>query len=180
MRFREITGLSEATNPSREIKRYVDQKGATSYLRSNAMIGRVRHWLPKQLSGLDKIYPKTGLSFTFDGSGSNWNAHSNAAICFVVDQAGLDNLVVDIDGDAVYNFSNDYDLYRQRIGGHGLEDSRKRAIEDSQAHPDEAFVIGDIRELASKLKRVEIGSAVDPKFAVKVRRWCQANGVAVN
>lgn len=177
MRAHEFIRLDE-TNKPREIRRYVDEKGANSYLRINAMVGRVRHWLPKQLSGLDKIYPKTGLSFTFDGTRSNWNAHGTAYICFVVDQARLTNLVVDIDGDAVFRFSADYDLYRAGGGGWN-EQSRNYAIESSKAHPDEAFVIGDIRDLASKLVRIEIGSGVNPKFAQKVRTWAELHGVEV-
>lgn len=171
--------IMEAANPAREIRRYVDVKGAASYMRINAMVGRVRHWLPKQLSGLDKIYPKTGLSFTFDGTRSNWNAHSKEAVCFVINQSMLNNHVVDIDGDAVYRFSNDYDLYRGGVASHALDISRKNAIEDSLAHPDEAFVIGDIRDLASKLVRIEIGSSVPKKHADAITTWAESHNVRV-
>lgn len=164
---------------SSELSRWVDGGGALSYIRYDAMIGRVRHWLPKQISGLDKIYPKTGLSFGLPNTRSNWNAHGQEGICFVVARNRVDNHICEIDGQAVYEFSDAYDHYKMGGGAHGLEMARDRAIEHSAKHPDEAFVLGNIRELHSKLIRIEIGNLVDPKVVRKVMAYAEKHGIEI-
>jgi hypothetical protein len=170
--------LFETRSPSREITRWVDASGARSYMRIDAMVGRVRHWLPKEISGLDKIYPKTGLSFGYAGN-KNWNMHGDEGICFVVNRDRLTNLICDIDGQAVFEFSDAYDAYRMGAGSAGLQQARDRAIKFSGDRPTEAFVVGNIRELSSVLSHVIVGTDVDQKTAEMVRQYADKHNVPV-
>lgn len=158
------------------LHRWVDYKAARQYIRRNAMIGRVRHWLPHEISGLDKIYPKTGLSFAIPGGGSNWNAHGKSAIRFTVDRARLDNHIVDIDGQAIFEFSDIYDA-RYEMPGLNLFKRRIEVIERCRAKQDEAFVIGNIRGLSDKLLAIEIGCEVDSKTREKVGDYARMNDI---
>jgi hypothetical protein len=147
--------IDETIENSSHLVRWVDDKAAKSYIRINAMKGRVRHWLPKEISGLDKIYAKTGLSFARNEKA--W-ASMEMPIGFVVDEARLDNKVVDIAGNEVFKFSQALDAAKNfgvsAVGRENLQDYRERAIEASREDPTEAFVIGDIRDLSSKITKI--------------------------
>lgn len=168
--------MLESMSP--EITRWVDSKGALSYIRSNAMVGRVRHWLPKQISGLDKIYAKTGLSFGIPNSRSSWNMHGDDGICFVVDRARLPNLVCNINGQSVFEFSGTYDV-RYSEDRDTVEHYRQRAIKDSLEEPDEAFVVGDIRDLGSKLIKIILRKNVPQPVVKKITDYAEAHHVPV-
>lgn len=151
--------MMQPVDPSHLI-RWVDRKGASQYVRRDAMIGRVRHWIPHEISGLDKIYPKTGLSFGIPGK--NWNAHGSEGIGFVVDRTRLANHICDIDGHEIFLMSDAYDR-RNFMAVEDLPEMRARAVKASLDDPDEAFVIGDIRELHGKLIGIRVGSDVDER-----------------
>lgn len=149
MRARELFEQAHTTSP---IFRWVDDKAAKSYMRIDAMKGRVRHWLPKQISGLDKIYAKTGLSFSYELG--KW-MDVGGTIGFVVDQTKLDNHIVPIAGHEVFIFSGMADWRKEGACSYdSFEKARDYAIKTSLERPDEAFVIGDIRGLSSKLTKV--------------------------
>lgn len=162
-----------------KITRWVDAKAALNYVRRDAMVGRVRHWLPKQLTGLDKIYAKTGLSFGIPNSGSNWNAHGEEGICFNVDRTRLGNLIADIDGHMVFQFSDAYNLLAQGVPQTDLARLREVAIRESLAHPDEAFVVGDIRCLSTALIGITIGNQVPTRVAAEIAAYAERHGVPV-
>lgn len=159
-----------------EIHRWVDHKAARQYVRQDAMIGRVRHWLPHEISGLDKIYAKTGLCFAIPDQGSNWNAHGNEAIRFTVDPNTLDNHVCNIDGQAVFEFSDIYDM-RYDIPGLNLYERRLQVIERCKIKQDEAFVIGNIRGLSKRLISIGIGSGVDIKTREQVMAYAETHAI---
>ncbi len=171
--MREWINIIESVETASVITRWIDTKGALSYIRRDAMVGRVRHWLPKQISGLDKIYPKTGLSFALPNTRSNWNAHGEQGICFVADRNLISNQICDIDGHSVFLFSQEYDDYRRGMGGHNLTQSRDLAIQDSLTKPDEAFVIGDIRNLHAVLTKIIIGAEIAPKAAAEIMAYSE-------
>lgn len=177
--MRHWIDLVENQSPSTTISRWVDEKGAMNYIRRDAMVGRVRHWLPKEISGLDKIYPKTGLSFAPLGGRSNWNAHGTEGICFLVNKNLLSNKVCAINGQAVFEFSQSYDLYKQHIPQYDLKELRERAIDESENHPDETFVIGNIRDLHSVLTGVQIGVGVSDKTKSAITTYCDYHGIAI-
>ena len=158
------------------IVRWVEQKGARQYVRKDAMIGRVRHWVPHEISGLDKIYPKTGLSFGIPDK--NWNAHGKEGIGFVVDRGRLDNHICDIDGHEIFLMSDAYDRRRFMVVD-DLPEMRSRAVRASLDDPDEAFVIGDIRDLHSKLLKIHIGPGVDCLTRKLVSQYAASHGIEI-
>lgn len=164
-----------ADDPSRLI-RWVERKAASQYVRRDAMIGRVRHWIPHEISGLDKIYPKTGLSFGLPGR--NWNAHGQEGIGFVVDRTLLDNHVCDIDGHEIFLLSDAYDR-RRFMAVEDLPQMRACAVRASLDDPDEAFIIGDIRELHGKLTGIRIGSEVDDRTRRLVSEYAARHGIEI-
>ena len=167
--------MMQPVDPSNLI-RWVERKGASQYVRRDAMIGRVRHWIPHEISGLDKIYPKTGLSFGI--SGKNWNAHGKEGIGFIVDRMLLDNYIYDIDGHEIFLMSDAYDR-RSFMAVEGLPEMRARAVKASLDDPDEAFVIGDIRKLHSKLIGIRIGSEVDDGTREIVSKYADQHGIKI-
>jgi len=164
-----------ADDPSRLI-RWVDRKAASQYVRRDAMIGRVRHWIPHEISGLDKIYPKTGLSFAIPGK--NWNAHGREGIGFIVDRNRLANHICDIDGHEIFLMSDAYDR-RSFMAVEDLPEMRARAVKASLDDPDEAFVIGDVRELHGKLTGIRIGSGVDDRTRRLVSGYADLHGIEI-
>tara|TARA_Y100001968_G_C19389012_1_gene734494 strand:- start:282 stop:779 length:498 start_codon:yes stop_codon:yes gene_type:complete len=158
------------------IHRWVDYKAARQYVRQDAMIGRVRHWLPHEISGLDKIYAKTGLSFAIPGQGSNWNAHGREAVRFTVDRDLLENHVCNIDGQAVFEFSDIYDM-RYDMPGLNLYERRLQVIERCKLKQDEAFVIGNIRRLSDHLVSIGIGSEVDKKTREQIMTYAESHAI---
>lgn len=162
-------------DPSRLI-RWVDHKGASQYVRRDAMIGRVRHWIPHEISGLDKIYPKTGLSFGIPGK--NWNAHGREGVAFIVDRSSIDNHICDIDGHEIFLMSDAYDR-RRLMAVDDLPETRARAVKASLDDPDEAFVIGDIRELHKKLLGIRVGSDVDERTRKLVTDYAARHDITV-
>jgi hypothetical protein len=169
-----ITVAESLAQSSTTITRWIDAKGALSYIKNDAMIGRVRHWLPKEISGLDKIYAKTGLSFGLPNTRSSWNAHGQEGICFVVDRSKLSNHVCDIDGDAVYEFSHYHDM-RDSFA----REARQHAISASAERPTEAFVIGNIRSLHECLTGIVVGSKVAPKVAAALDAYAALHSIPV-
>ena len=167
--------MNPADDPSRLI-RWVDHKAARQYVRRDAMIGRVRHWIPHEISGLDKIYPKTGLSFGLPGK--NWNAHGREGIGFIVDRTLLDNHICDIDGHEIFLMSDAYDR-RRLMAVEDLPEMRARAVRASLDDPDEAFVIGDIRELHTKLLAIWIDEGVDARTRMLVSSYADEHGIAM-
>ena len=167
--------MTQPVDPSHLI-RWVDRKGASQYVRRDAMIGRVRHWIPHEISGLDKIYPKTGLSFGIPDK--NWNAHGREGIGFVVDRKRLSNHICDIDGHEIFLMSDAYDR-RNFMAVEDLPEMRARAVRASLDDPDEAFVIGDIRELHRKLIGILIGSEVDDRTRKLVSGYAENHGIEI-
>lgn len=152
--MRSLIDLIESYQQTDEMFRWVDDAAATSYVRIDAMVARHRHFIPKEISGLHtKAY--TGLSFSH--SPSSWNAAGEGKICFVVSRTKLSNTVVDINGQAIFDLTQEMkSLSRDR---HWVKTYRDRAVEMSERKPDEAFVIGDIRPLSSVLERIVIFDA---------------------
>ena len=162
---------------SSHLIRWVDHKAASQYVRRDAMIGRVRHWIPHEISGLDKIYPKTGLSFGIPGK--NWNAHSGEGIGFTVDRTRLANHICDIDGHEIFLMSDAYDR-RRLMAVESLPEMRARAVKASLDDPDEAFVIGDIHELHGKLTGIRIGSEVDERTRRCVMEYADRHCIEID
>jgi len=136
------------------IYRWVDARAAKNYMRRDAMIGRTRHWLPKQVTGLDKIYHKRGLSFAVN---FGYWMDVGLPIGFAVDPDSIDNRIARIDGHEIYLFSDMMDLHRSGLRClEGMNRQRQYAIEKSHQAPDEAFVIGDIRELSTHVREVVV------------------------
>lgn len=165
-------------NPASQtlIYRWVDEKGCLSYLRSNAMIGRVRHYLPKQLSGAFHSNFKTGLSFS--PSPIKWS-DSAIPICFVVDRTRLDSPVIDINGQAVFELTGVVDAYKAFHVTSNMKWYRDNAIQASTDDPDEAFVIGNIRNLSDKLVEIRIrnGASLSKKIEDVIEKYCSEHGI---
>lgn len=163
--------LTEAVNPQ-ELYRWVDAKAAKAYMRGNMMKGRVRHWLPREISGLDKLYPKTGLSFSFQLG--KWTS-SDLPIGFVLRPSAIDNRIVYLAGQEVFLFSQTMDLYRSGVPqGDRLRGEYTMAVEESLQNPDEAFVIGDIRDLSGRLSHVFYRSE-DARALMQA--WCDEHQI---
>lgn len=162
------------TEPDSLIYRWIDAAGASSYMRHDAMIGRVRHWLPKQISGLDKLYRKRGLSFAMK---FGYWMDEDLPIGFAVDPQEIDNRIVRIDGHQIFLFSDMMDLHRSGLNcSNSLTRQRSYAIETSLANPDEAFVIGDIRSLASVTRGIVVRN--EAAFD-RMRPWCERHGIPI-
>ena len=158
----------------RTIYRWVDARAAASYMRHDAMIGRTRHWLPRQISGLDKLYRKRGLSFAIE---FGYWMDVALPIGFAIEPTTIDNRIVHIDGHEVYLFSDLMDLCRAGFPeGSDLARRRESAIEASREKPDEAFVIGDIRNLSSVTREILVR---DDEGERRMRPWCERHGIAV-
>jgi len=154
------------------IYRWVDARTARRYMRLDAMIGRTRHWLPRQVTGLDKIYPKTGLSFAIEFG--RW-MDVMLPIGFVVDAGVLDNRIARIDGHQIYLFSDMMDLHRSGLRClEGMTAQREHAIRKSLESPDEAFVIGDIRGMAARVREIVVR---DDASASLMLPWCEDRGI---
>lgn len=160
------------TDTPSPIYRWVDAKTARRYMRLDAMIGRTRHWLPRQVTGLDKIYHKRGLSFATEFG--RW-MDVMLPVGFVVDAEKLDNRIARIDGHQIYLFSDMMDLHR---GGlrclEGMTRQREYAIERSRTAPDEAFVIGDIRGMSAHVREIVVR---DEPSATLMRPWCEDRNI---
>lgn len=171
MRLHEIAPVNSIPNL---IYRWIDERGCMSYLRSNAMIGRVRHFIPRQLSGEFHSNFKTGLSFALDDR--SW-LNVGTPICFVVRRNALGVPVVNINGQAIYDLSGAEETRRTySMDQATYQQYLKNAIEDSKTDPTEAFVIGNIRDLATKLERIHVrpdGDNVSPKGTNALRAYCQ-------
>ncbi len=147
-----VTNLTENTGIPNELYRWVDAKAARAYMRGDMMKGRVSHWLPREVSGLDKIYPKTGLSFSIQLG--KWTS-ADLPIGFVLRPSAIENRIVYLAGHEIFLFSQTMDLHRSGVPqGDRLRDEYNMAVEESSKNPDEAFVIGDIRDLSHKVARV--------------------------
>jgi len=154
------------------VYRWVDARTARRYMRLDAMIGRTRHWLPRQVTGLDKIYPKLGLSFAIEFG--RW-MDVMLPIGFVVDANALDNRIARIDGHEIYMFSDMMDLHRCGLRClEGLTRQREHAIRKSHENPDEAFVIGDIRGLSAHVREIVVR---DDASASLMRPWCEKHAI---
>lgn len=154
------------------VYRWVDRAAAASYMRHDAMIGRTRHWLPREVSGLDRLYRKRGLSFATE---FGYWMDETLPIGFAVDPETLDNRVVRIDGHAIYLFSDLMDLCRMGFPeGGDLARRRKNAIETSLKSPDEAFVIGDIRNLSSRVREVIVRDDASER---SMSSWCRDHAI---
>lgn len=156
------------------IYRWVDHKASASYIRYNAMKGRVRHYLPKAISGEFHSKWFTGLSFSRDST--HWKVAGD--ICFIVDPARLKNKVLDINGQAVYELGQEVEA--SKFGNPSTRRHQERlladAIEHSRTNPTEAYVIGDIRDLASTLDRI-VAWEQPPKVVAVLRAFAEQHGV---
>ncbi len=158
---------------SRYISRWVDERAARSYLRHDAMIGRVRHCLPKELTGLDKLYRKRGLSFGLTRRGW-WNAHGDTGVCFILDRTRIANPIIEIAGHPVFVFSDFYGLPPTLRYADQLAALKEAAICESQANPDEAFILGDLRDLHDHIVDIRVGSKIGPRLRTQISEYRSA------
>ena len=167
--------IQPGRNRNPPLCRWVDAKAAKSYMQHDAMIGRTRHWLPKELTGLDKIYRKRGLSFAIGFH--HWKCFT-LPIGFVVDECSLDSHIVKINGHETYLFSNQMDLHQSRIAAFSNAAERKKdLITNCLQDPDEAFIIGDIRSLASRLNHVIVRDESSRKLMLP---WCDLHSIPLH
>lgn len=147
---------------ARLLYRWVDFKAVRSYMRTGRMTARHCHFLPAVLSGLPHSRRVRGLSFGMEAG--RW-IRPDAPVCFVVDAERLPNRIVTIDGQAIYNLTQQFEYveamkFSALRGDHEtLAQLRQAAVEDSRDHPDEAFIVGDVEDIASALVAI---AAVEP------------------
>jgi len=152
--------------------RWVDARAARNYLRQDAMIGRTRHWLPRAVSGLDRLRHKRGLSFAI-GLG-RWT-DTLLPIGFATTRERLDNHVCAIDGHETFLLSDMIDLHNGGVHcGEGIARQMEYAIARSLKDPDEAFVMGDVRGLAERIDHVLVR---DDASDVLMRPWCMEHAI---
>lgn len=139
--------INESDNDSL-IYRWVDMKATKSYIRLNKMIGRTKHWIPRELIGANKISQKRGISFS--ELPNKWNVHDDDGICFVLNRDKITNPIIDLNGQAIYELGQYYQDISWR------RELNARAIKRSLADPDEVFVVGDIDDLGNKIDAILI------------------------
>lgn len=161
---------------SRYIVRWVDERAARSYLRHDAMIGRVRHCLPKELTGLDKLYRRRGLSFGLTQRGW-WNAHGDDGVCFILDRARITNPIIEIAGHPVFLFSDFYGLPPMLRYADQLAALKEAAISESLRNPDEAFVLGDLRTLHAHITGIKVGPLISARMRSKISAYLSDYGL---
>lgn len=162
-----------------DIIRWVDYRAARSYARSNKIIGRTKHWLPKTISKLDKVYKKRGISFGIPGSQNSWNAHGASGVAFIINRTRLNNQIVDINGHAVYLFGQSYEARSVDPSWETIKNYHDIAVSDSQKSPDEAFILGDIDELGKVLSKIIVGREVDQHTQKILLGYGEQYGVTV-
>lgn len=162
-----------------DLIRWVDYRAARVYIRSNKIVGRTKHWLPKEVSHMDKIYLKRGISFGFKNQSMNWNAHADQGIGFVIREDVIQNQVVYINGHAIYLFGQAYDARHTDQNTDNLRAYRDNAIADSVNDPDEAFVIGDIHNLGDVLSEIIIREGVDQRTIDLLNDFSKAYSVRI-
>ncbi|MFZ3482081.1 hypothetical protein [Sphingomonas sp. 3-13AW] len=152
------------------IYRWVNARAARSYMRYNAMIDRTKHWLPKELTGLDKIYRKRGLSFAIE---FGWWTSAELPIGFAVNPKRLENRISRIDGHEVFIFSGLRDHHRSGVPcwpAHQQDYAVKKSLES----PDEAFVIGDVRDVRQVVSEIIVRDEASERM---MRPWCEQNDI---
>lgn len=159
--------------------RWVDAKAAQAYVRSNKMVGRHCHYLPKSLSGEFHSRRVRGLSFGMDGN--RWAA-PDTPVCFVLDRAKLNNKVAEINGQAAYVLTQHFEYIEamrkslQPLSLHDrehLDQLTRSAIADSSGDADEAFVIGDIKMFGRALVAIHAIGDVPTKLHSDLENFAQ-------
>lgn len=166
--------LSEAFGNDNYIVRWVDEKAIGPYLRLNGMKARVRHILPAKLSG--HVHTKPWLGLSFSHLDTSWRGGSDF-IGFVVDRTKVKNQCFDINGQEIYDLTNNLDLAKQ--GAYQFHDYRgalAAAVAASKNEPDEVYVIGDLRNLSEVLVEIRIKDVSD-KVRKALTAYCQQHGI---
>jgi hypothetical protein len=173
MKMRDIMTLVESRSVGDALYRWVDEKGALAYIRRDAMVGRVKHFIPKALIPNANKYGRgkwfTGLSFS--GDANRWDLTGDC--CFVVSNS-IPNDRFNINGQAIYN-------YGQSITSHTglLKSYEQNAVEDSRNDPDEIFVVGNLPELSRYLVEIRVKSNLSPKTLAVVTTYAEQHGIQV-
>lgn len=174
--------LSEAAGDTTPFMyRWVDEKAAASYLRIDAMVARVRHYLPKKISGHFHSKFITGLSFSHHPT--MWRADKDM-LCFVVDRTKLKkpNQCIDINGQAIYNLTQTVDMlrnYMTQMTRGEFDQQIANVLDDCQTDPDEVFVIGDLRNLGAALAKIMVPPSCSPALLKKLQSYCAQHQIAL-
>ena len=171
----DTINLRLASTPE-HLFRWVDDKGAGYYLRSDAMIGRHRHFLPAKISGLFHSKFQTGLSF-------GMNAHQwglGGTVCFVVARAKIDVAAHVISGEAIYRLSDFMTRLKLGAGFVSTQEAYpqrlREAVAECLAEPDEVFVVPALRNLAAKLVEIRHRNAT-PKTVRLLEGYCETHNL---
>jgi hypothetical protein len=168
---------------SGHLYRWVDAAGVAAYIKADAMKARHRHVIP-QLGVQDKPAMKKGLSFS--RSASRWDAAGD--ICFVVDEKRLPNKSYDINGQQVYNLTQEAEYLRSSVRSGYMpskEDFRRYkdqlavAVQESRDDPDEVFVVGDLKSLSVGLVEIRVKPSVDADTRDLLTAYSERHGILV-